>query len=179
MQQFAIREIRKIPYENPFFPRQALLIFFCFAISSNCWCSIPRLVWFGQLLIPMKKTFFKKSFFCEIQKVPFVILTFFPDTIYQKFVCFTLSLHCWYSIPHLVWFGQLLNPMNKTFYKKYQKFENREVRKSQYEDPLFSLGKLYQKFFLLYTLITLLILNTIRSLVWFGQLLDPMKMNFF
>ena len=69
-------------------------------------------------------------------------------------------------IPHSVWFGQLLNPMNKTFYKKSQKFEIREVRKSQYEDPLFSLGKLYQKFVLHCTLITLLILNTEFGLIW-------------
>ena len=91
---------------------------------------------------------------------------FFPDTVYQKFFCFTLSLHWWYSTPHLVWFGQLLNPMKKTFFKNSQKIEIREVRKSQYEDPLFSLGKLYQIFFLLYTLITLLILNTEFGLIW-------------
>ena len=56
--------------------------------------------------------------------------------------------------------------MKKTFYKNSQKFEIREVRKSQYEDPLFSLGKLYQKFFLLYNFITLLILNTEFGLIW-------------
>ena len=56
--------------------------------------------------------------------------------------------------------------MKKTFFKNSQKIEIREVRKSQYEDPLFYLGKLYQKFFLLHTLITLLILNTEFGLIW-------------
>ena len=56
--------------------------------------------------------------------------------------------------------------MKKTFFKNSQKIEIREVCKSQYEDPVFSLGKLYQKFFLLYTLITLVILHTVFGLIW-------------
>ena len=179
MQEFAIREIRKIPYENPFFPRQALPIFF--DLHSHWIGDAPYRVWFDldNSLTRWKRPFFKILFFCELQKFPYVILTFFPYTVYQKIFCFTLSLHWWYSIPHLIWFGQLLNPMKKTFLKNSQKIEIREVCKSQYEDPLFSLGKLYQKFFLLYTLITLYCWYSMRSLVWFGQLLDPMKMNFF
>ena len=41
---------------------------------------------------------------------------FFLGALNQKFFCFTLSLHWWYSIPRLVWFGQLLNPMTKTYF---------------------------------------------------------------
>ena len=93
--------------------------FFCFTLSLHWWYSIPRLVWFGQLLDSMKKIFFKNSqnfAIREIRKIPYEKPFFFLGTLYQKFFCFTLSLHWWYSIPRLVWFGQLLNPMTKTFF---------------------------------------------------------------
>ena len=165
MQEFAIRGIRKIPYENPFFPRQALKIFF--ASHSHQTVDAPYRVWFDldNSLTRWKRPFLK-FFFLRNSKSSVCNTNFFPDTVYQKIFCFTLSLHWWYSIPHLVWFGQLHNPMKKTFFKNSQKIEFREVRQSQCEDTLFSLGKLYQKFFLLYTLITLLILNTEFGLIW-------------
>ena len=153
---------------------------FGFTLSLHWWYSIPSLVWFGQLLDPMKKNFFKilknsqfakfakfriKNHSSPRQAIPttfwlYTVITllilhtafgliwktswpdakelflkfskirnsrnsqnsvwkpnFFLGTLYQKFFCFTLSLHWWYSIPRLVWFWQLLNPMNKTFFK--------------------------------------------------------------
>ena len=154
------------------FPRHALPKIFCFTLSLHWWYSIPRLVWFGQLLNPMKKNLFLKFLFHEILKIPYEKPNFFPrpalpifslytlstllilntefgliwttpwpaekkiskirnsrnsqnsvwkpnfflGALYQKFFCFTLSLHWWYSIPRLVWFGQLLNPMKKTYF---------------------------------------------------------------
>ena len=41
---------------------------------------------------------------------------FFLGKLYQQLFCLTLSLHWWYSIPSLVLFGQLHNPMKKTFF---------------------------------------------------------------
>ena len=67
--KFAIREIRKISYENPTFFRGKLYQFFCFTLSLHWWYSILRLVWFEQLLNPMKKTFFKNSFFAKFKKL--------------------------------------------------------------------------------------------------------------
>ena len=146
-------------WNSNFFAGRAIPIFFCFTLSSNWWCSIPRLVWFGQLLNPMKKTFFK-FLFREIQKISYEILTFFRTRYTKNF--FALHSHYTGDTPHRIWFDldHSLTRWKRPFLKILKKIEIREVRKSQYEDPLFSLGKLYQIFFLLYTLITLLILNT-------------------
>ena len=72
-----------------------------------------------------------------------------------------------YSIPSLVRFGQLLvlqsnypwdtRPDEKDLFLK---FLIREIRKFPYEILTFFLGKLYQKFFLFYNLITHGILDT-------------------
>ena len=53
----------------------------------------------------------------------------------------------------------------------------REIQKIRNEILTFFLGKLYQKYFLLYTFITLVILDT--GLVWIEQLLEPMKKTYF
>ena len=41
---------------------------------------------------------------------------FFLGTLNQILFCFTLPLHWWYSIPSLVWFGQLLDPMKSNYF---------------------------------------------------------------
>ena len=56
--------------------------------------------------------------------------------------------------------------MKKNYFLNSQKFAIREIRKIPYENPKFFLGKLYQKFFFLYTLITLVILHTAFGLIW-------------
>ena len=43
-------------------------------------------------------------------------LIFFLGKLCQQLFGFTLSLHWWYSTPSLVWFGQLLDPMEKNFF---------------------------------------------------------------
>ena len=55
--------------------------------------------------------------------------------------------------------------MRKNYFQNSQKFANREIGKIPYENPTFFVGKLY-KFSLLYTLNTLVILNTEYGLVW-------------
>ena len=92
---------------------------FGFTLSLHWWYSIPSLVWFGQLLDPMKKNFFKvlkNSQFAKFAKFRITNL-FLPRQAIPTTFCFTLSLHWWYSIPRLVWFGQLLNPKKKNFLK--------------------------------------------------------------
>ena len=56
--------------------------------------------------------------------------------------------------------------MKKNYFLNSQKFAIREIRKIPYENRKFFLGKLYQKFFFLYTLITLVILHTAFGLIW-------------
>ena len=161
----AIREIRKIPSENPIFFRGQLYQFFCFTLSLHWWYSIPNLVWFGQHLDPMKNIFFKILKISQFAKFSKFRMKshFFPRQAIPTTFGFTLSLHWWYSIPSLVWFGQLLNPMKKNLFLK---FLFREIQKVLYENPIFFLGKLNKKYFLLYTPITLVILHTPFVLIW-------------
>ena len=227
-QKFALREIRKIPYKNPFFflgklyQRLFLMytlvtlvilntafgliwttpcpdekeLFFKFSktrTSRNSQNSVWKPIFFPRQAIP--KTLFalhthyagdtpyrvwfdldnsltrwKRSFlnflFREIQKVPYEILNFFRKRYTKIFFCFTLSLHWWYCIPSLVWVGQLLVPMKKNYFLKSQKFALREIRKTLYENPIFFPGKLYQTRFLMYTVITLVVLNTAFGFIW-------------
>ena len=136
-QKFAICEIRKIPNENTtFFPGKLYQEVFCFTLLLRLWYSIPRLVWFGQLLDPMKKTFFYISFFAKFKKFRMKYLIFSGKGI-QNFFCFTLSLHSWYCTPSLVWFGQLPVPIKKNYFLNSQKFALREIRKIPYENPIF------------------------------------------
>ena len=65
-----------------------------------------------------------------------------------------------YSIPSLVRFGQLLDPTKKTYFKNYNRKIIRNNSKFPYELLTFFLGKLYQKFFLFYNLVTHGILDT-------------------
>ena len=114
-QNFAIR---KIPYENPFFPRQALPFFV--ALHCHYTGDTQYRVWFDldKSLTWWKRFFLKLSKFRNSRNSQNSVSkpNFFLGTLYQKLFCFTLSLHWWYSIPRLVWFGQLLNPMKKTYF---------------------------------------------------------------
>ena len=92
---------------------------------------------------------------------------FFRGTLCQKLLCFTLSLHWWYSIPRLVWFGQHLNPMKKPIFKIYF---SRKFAKFRTKTQFFSEAS--STIFLLYTVITLVILNTEFGLIWSSPWLD-------
>ena len=65
-------------------------------------------------------------------------------------------------MPSLIWFGQLLDPMKNSFLSNsfFAKF------KSSVWKTNFFLGNLYQKFFLFYTLITLVIFHSKFGLIW-------------
>ena len=54
--------------------------------------------------------------------------------------------------------------MKKNYFKSSQKLAIREFHKLPYENPIFSLGQFYQKFF--YTLITLVVLHTEFGFSW-------------
>ena len=113
-----------------------------------------------------RKNFFlisQKFAISEIRKIPYGNPTFSWARSTKFFICFTLSLHWWYFIPRLVSFGQLPNPMKKNLFLK---FLFREIQKVLYEKPIFLLSKLNQKYFLLYSLFTLLILHTAFGLNW-------------
>ena len=176
-QKFAIREIRKVPYENFFFPRLAIpMTFWLYTVITLVILNTEfGLIWTTPW--PDEKDLFLKFLFREIQKVLYENPTFFLvnlnkknfllytvitlvilnaefgliwatpwsdekqlflkfskirnsrnsqnsvwktifllGKLYHQLFCFTLSLHWWYSIPSLVWFGQLLNPMKKTYF---------------------------------------------------------------
>ena len=57
-------------------------------------------------------------------------------------------------MPSLDWFQQLFDLIKKTYFQKLFKLIIRINRKFPYEILTFFLGKLYQKFFLFYNLIT-------------------------
>ena len=56
--------------------------------------------------------------------------------------------------------------MKKNYFLNSQKLAHRENRKIPYENPTFFLGKLYQTLFLMYTVITLVVLNTAFGFIW-------------
>ena len=150
---------------------------FCFTLSLHWWCSIPRLVWFGQLLNPMtKKTYFQNSFFAKFAKVPYKNPIFFPRPALTIFLLYTLiTLLILNTEFDLIWTTPW--PAEKEFFFKFSKIRNSRNLQNSVWKPNFFLGALYQYFFCL-----TLSLNwwySMPSLVWFGQLLDPMKKNFF
>ena len=97
-----------------FFPRQALPIFFLLytVIALVILNTDFGLIWTTRWPDEKKIKILKNSQFAKFAK--FRMKTqLFLGTLYQKFFCFTLSLHWWYSIPRLIWFGQLLDPLKK------------------------------------------------------------------
>ena len=175
--QFA--KFAKFRMKNHFFLGKLYQQLFCFTLSLHWWYSIPSLVWFGQLLDPMKTTIFKileNSQFAKFAKFRMKTHFFVLGKLYQQLFGFTLSLHWWYSIPSLVWFGQLLDPMKKNFFKILENSQFAKFAKFRMKNHFF-LGKLYQQLFC-FTL-SLHWWYSIPSLVWFGQLLDPMKTTIF
>ena len=66
--------------------------------------------------------------------------------------------------PYQVWFD--LKNFSTRKKDLFLKFPFREIQKVPYEKLTFFLGKLYQKFFLFYILITLVILHAEFGLIW-------------
>ena len=112
---------------------------------------------------PDEKDLFLKFLFREIQKVPNEILTFFLSKLHQKFFLFYILnklviLHTKFG---LIWTTSW--PDKKELFLK---FLFRESQKVPYEILTFFLGKLHQKIFLFYILITLVILHAEFGLIW-------------
>ena len=101
------RNLKSSVWKPIFFLGKLYRQIFCITLSLHWWYSIPSLVWFGQLHDPMKKNFFKIRENSQFEKIAkFRMKTqVFLGKLYQQLFCNTLSLHCWYSMPSLVWFG--------------------------------------------------------------------------
>ena len=130
------------------------------------------MVWFEELLDPIKRPIFKIHF-SRNSKSSVWNTNFTFDTPWK---------YVWYSMkvrqtilfvseptypedtPYQVWFDL----KNFSTRKKglFLKFLLREIQKVPYEKLTFFLGKLYQKFFLFYILITLVILHAEFGLIW-------------
>ena len=162
--KFLIREIRKFPYEKlTFFLGKLYQKLLQFHLLTTHWILHTEfgLIWTTPW--PDEKDLFSKFVIREIRKFPYEILTFFLGKLYQKFFLFytlqTLGiLHTEFG---LIWTTPW--PYQKDLILK---FLIREIRKFPYEILTFFLGKLYQKFFLFYTLQTQGILNTEFDLIW-------------
>ena len=90
---------------------------------------------------------------------------FFLGRLYQQLFGFTLSLHWWYSMPNLVWFGHLLDPMKKNFFKILKNSQFAKFAKFRMKTHFFP-SQVISTTFWLYTVITLVILNTEFGLIW-------------
>ena len=91
-----------------------------FALHSHYTDDTHYRVWFDldNSLTRWKRIIFKileKSQFSKFAKIR-MKTRFFPRQAIPTNFCFTLSLHWWYSMPRLVWFGQLLNPMKRQYF---------------------------------------------------------------
>ena len=112
-----IREIRNLSYEKlTFFPRRAITkIFFLLHTSYTryspyqVWLSLDNSLnrWKGQFLNFANR---------KNRKFSYEKLTFFIDEQLQKLFFPSPNLHRGYFIPSLVGFGQLLEPMKKTYF---------------------------------------------------------------
>ena len=129
--------------------------------ALHWWYSIPRLVWFGQLLNRWKKPIFKTSF-SRNSKSSVWKPNLFPNQAKPKKL-FALYSHCTGDTPYRVWFD-LDNSLTR-WKNLFLKVLFREIQKVPYEKPNFFLGKPNQ-YFLPYTVITLVILNTEFGLLW-------------
>ena len=162
--KFVICEIRKFPYEIlTFFVGELYQKFFLFYTLHTLGILHTEfnLVWTTPW--PDEKDLFSKFVICEIRKFPYEILTFFLGKLYQKFFLFyTLDtigiLHAEFG---LIWTTPWPNEIDL-----FSKFVTCEIRKFPYEILTFFLGKLYQKFFLFYTLHTQEILHTEFGSLW-------------
>ena len=162
-----------------FFPGQGIS-FFCFTLSLHWRYCIPSLVWFGQLLDPMKKNFFKilkNSQFAKVAKFRMKTQFFFPTQAVPK-ILFALHFHPTGDTPYRVWFDFDNSwPDEKELFLKFSIIPNSRNWQNSVWEFIFFLDKLYQNFFLLYTLITLVILHTASGLM--SATPCPMKKTFF
>ena len=118
---------------------------FCFRLQIYMGYSTPSLVRFGQVLDPMKKTYFQNllsQFIRNNCKFPYEKLTFSQASYDKNSFCFRLQIYMGYSTPSLVRFGQVLDPMKKTYFQNLLSQFIRNNFKIPYEKLTFFLGKL-------------------------------------
>ena len=109
---------------------------------------------------PDQRDLFLKFVIREIRSLSYEKLIFFSETSYSKnSFSPALNLHWGLSIPILVVFGEILEPMKKDY------FQNSIIKIYSKKSQIFQ-GKLCQMFLLLNTLITLVILHTKCGLIW-------------
>ena len=163
---FKIRYLRNSQisvWNTNFFPRQAIPKIL-FVLPSTYPGDTPYRVWFdlNNSLTRWKRPIFK-FLIRENRKFPYEKLTFFLAELHQKFFLFyTLhTLGILHTEFNLVWTTPW--PDEKDLFSK---FVICEIRKFPYEILTFLLGKLYQKFFLFYTLDTIGILHAEFGLIW-------------
>ena len=147
--KFLFREVQKVPYEILTFFLGKLCQNF-FALHSLYTVDTPYWVGFDldNSLTRWKRTIFKirkHSQFAKFAKFRMRTQLFSQASYTKKFFCFTLSLRWWYSIPRLVWFAQLLNPMKNTFIR-ISFFA--KLKKSVWNTNFFA-DKVYQFFFII------------------------------
>ena len=121
---------------------------------------------------PDKKDLFLKFLIWKNRKFLYDKLIFFPGKLYKNFFCFTLSLYWLFPI-------QSCFTLNNSTRWNFFIFENRKIEKVDifYWNTNFFLWKLGGPFFLSQSLPTRG--YSIPSLVWFEQLLDPIKKTYF
>ena len=159
-----IRDILKFPYEKlNFFQGKLYQQYFLFYTLHTLGILHTEfgLIWTTPW--PDEKDLYLKLFIWNNSKFPYEKRTFFLGKLYQKCVLFytfdTLGiLHAEFGL-----FWTIPWPDEKDLFLK---LIIREILKFPYEKLTFFLGKLYQQFFLFYTLHTLGILHTEFGLVW-------------
>ena len=112
---------------------------------------------------PDEKDLFLKFLFSKIQKNPYEILIFLQGKLYHKYfwlytVIILLILNTEFD---LIWTTPY--PDEKDLFLK---FLFSKIQKIPYEILIFLQGKLYHKYFWLYTVIILLILSAEFDLIW-------------
>ena len=154
----------KFPYEKLTFFLVKLYqkIFLHYNLHTTCSLGYQ----FGSLWTtpwPDEKDPFLKFVICEIRKFSYEKLTFFLGKLYQK-LFLHYNLHTTGSLGYQ--FGSLWTtpwPHEKDLFLK---FLICEIRKLAYEKITFFLGKLCQKFFVFYNLVTHGILDTEFGSIW-------------
>ena len=135
--------------------------------SSYPWYTWYR-VWFdlNNSLTRRKRPIFKYTYlklFGNNSKIPYEILTFFLGKLYQK-IFLHYNLHTTSSLGYQ--FGSLWTTPWPDEKDLFLKFVICEIRKFPCEKLTFFIGKLYQKFFLFYNLVTHGTLDTEFGSIW-------------
>ena len=150
---------------KPNFFLSTLFQFFCLTLSLHWWYSIPRLVWFRQLLNTMKKKPIFKIPFSRNSKSSEWKPNFFPRQAIPKILS---DLHPHYTgdTQYRVWFDldNSLTRCKRIIFKILKNSQFAKFAKFRMKTQLFHKHAL--PFFLLYTLITLVTLHTAFGLIW-------------